>query len=100
MKKAEIEHKAALISLGCLACLRIHGPHAPGHTELHHFRGGGWGRGDYTTLIPLCIEHHRGDTGLHGLGTKGFDTKYAKSHGFTQRDLLEDARAMTGWVAA
>lgn len=87
MTKAELIHKGKLAQLGCLACLRIHGAHDPGPVELHHLRTGGWGKGDYKTLIPLCPEHHRGQSGVHGLGTKGFD----KAHPFTQRDLLEDA---------
>jgi hypothetical protein len=85
--KDEREHKRRLADLGCMACRRIHGPHAPGPVELHHLRTGGWGKGDYRTLIPLCVEHHRGGTGVHGLGTKGF----ARHHGFDQQDLLGDA---------
>ena len=84
MTKAEREHKSRLAELGCMVCLRLFGPHAPGPVELHHYRGGGWGKGDYKTLIPLCVEHHRGASGVHGLGTKGF----AKTYGFDQSDLL------------
>lgn len=54
-------------------------------------RGGrGWGKGDYTTLIPLCTEHHRGNTGVHGLGTKAFP----KHYGFTEEDLLNDVTCL------
>ena len=87
MTKDEKQHKSKLADLGCMACRRIFGPHTPGPVELHHYRGGGWGKGDYKTLIPLCVEHHRGNQGIHGLGTKGFDKFYL----FTQRDLLNDA---------
>jgi hypothetical protein len=80
----EQAHKAAVAALGCAVCWRLHGPHDPGPVELHHLRGDGWGKGDYTTLIPLCVEHHRGDTGVHGLGVKGFP----KHYGFDQHDLL------------
>lgn len=90
MTKDEKVHKSKLAELGCMACRRIFGPHTPGPVELHHYRGGGWGKGDYKTLIPLCVEHHRGNQGIHGLGTKGFDKFYP----FTQRDLLNDALAM------
>jgi hypothetical protein len=83
----EMIHKGRLASLGCMACRRIHGPHEPGPVELHHLREGGWGKGDYKTLMPLCVDHHRGPSGVHGLGTKGF----ADHYGFTQRDLLNDA---------
>lgn len=87
MTKDERTHKNKLAELGCMACRRLHGPHAPGPVELHHLRTGGWGKGDYKTLIPLCPEHHRGQTGVHGMGTKAFDRAYP----FTQADLLADA---------
>lgn len=87
MTKEERVHKERLAGLGCMACLRIHGPHEPGPVELHHLRTGGWGKGDHRTLIPLCVEHHRGATGVHGLGTKAFP----RHHGFDQQDLLADA---------
>ena len=90
MTKAERAHKAKLVELGCMACRRIHGPHQPGPVELHHLRTGGWGKGDYRTLIPLCFHHHRGWLGVHTLGTKGFDAHWCL-HGFTQADLLADA---------
>ena len=95
MTKAERTHKDRLAAMGCLACLRIHGPHEPGPVELHHYRGGGWGRGGYLTLIGLCVEHHRGKFGVHGLGTKAFDAHYSDAaiyeRPFTQADLLADA---------
>ena len=84
MSKAELIHKGKVAALGCAYCNFIHGPHTPGPVELHHFRGGGWGKGDYKTLIPLCPEHHRGKTGVHGLGTKAFD----RMSGTTQQELL------------
>lgn len=85
--KDEATHKANLARLGCMVCRRLYGQHQPGPVELHHYRGGGWGKGDYTTLMPLCYEHHRGHTGVHGLGTKAFSAHY----GFDQGDLLNDA---------
>ena len=84
MSKAELIHKGKVAALGCAYCNFIHGPHAPGPVELHHLRSGGWGKGDYKTLIPLCPEHHRGITGVHGLGTKAFD----RMSGTTQQELL------------
>jgi hypothetical protein len=84
----EKKHKARLAEIGCMVCKRIYEAHEPGPVELHHLREGGWGKGDYTTLIPLCVEHHRGNTGVHGLGTKGFTAYY----GFSQQDLLDDTK--------
>ena len=84
MSKAELIHKGKVAALGCAYCNFLHGPHNPGPVELHHLRSGGWGKGDYKTLIPLCVEHHRGKTGVHGLGTKAF----ARMSGTTQQELL------------
>lgn len=91
MTKAELIHKDKLARLGCMACKRLYGEHEPAPVELHHLRTGGWGKGDYKTLIPLCREHHQGNSGVHGMGTKGFDRHY----GFTQQDLLNDALEAT-----
>ena len=92
MTLAEKEHKAAVARLGCMICRRLFDnlELLDSPVELHHARSGrGWGKGDYTTLIPLCYEHHRGNTGVHGLGsTKGLFKKY----GFTEEDLLNDTR--------
>lgn len=92
MTKAELIHKGRLAQLGCMACRRIHGPHDPGPVELHHLRTGGWGKGGFKTLMPLCPGHHRGSMGVHGMGTRAFERHY----GFTQQDLLNDALALIG----
>ena len=86
MTQDEKDHKAALASLGCMLCWRLFG-FSDAEVELHHRREGGWGKGDYKTLIPLCYPHHRGDQGVHGLGTKAFVLVY----GVTQQQLLDDA---------
>ena len=43
-------------------------------------------RASHLDVLPLCVEHHRGNFGVHGLGTKGFP----KHWGFTEQDLLAD----------
>ena len=95
MTNDEREHKARLAELGCMACRRLFPYLEPGPVELHHLREGGWGKGDYMTLIPLCREHHRGDSGVHGMGTKGFPKRY----GFDQADMLMDALTLLGVAA-
>lgn len=85
MIKAEMTHKNKLAGLGCMLCLHIHGKHDPAPVELHHLRSGGFGKGDYTTLIPLCFNHHRGQGGIHHMGTKAFERHY----GITQQQLLD-----------
>jgi len=81
---------SAVAELGCSVCRRMGYPGTP--AELHHPRSGvGAGRRSSNwDVIPLCPEHHRGNTGVHGLGTKGFP----KYWGFTESDLLEDVKAL------
>jgi len=85
MTKDEKRHKEKLVSLGCALCWHIHGPHEPGPVELHHLRGGGWGRGGYKTLIPLDYNHHRGPDGIHTMGTRAWERNF----GITQKELLD-----------
>lgn len=87
---AERKHMSRVAELGCVVCKRIYGPHDPGPVELHHPRSGtGMAkRASHMNVLPLCVEHHRGKTGVHGLGTKGFP----KHWGFTESDLLSDVR--------
>ena len=92
MTKAEKEHKSKVAALGCALCYHLHGEHEPGPVELHHLRSGGWGKGDFMTLIPLCAEHHRGNSGIHGMGTKAFERHY----GVTQQELIDWALSRVG----
>lgn len=85
MTKAELKHKAKIANMACMICERIHGQHPGGHVELHHLRTGGWGKGDYKTLIPLCVNHHRGQEGIHHMGTKAWERHFDVS----QKDLLD-----------
>lgn len=39
-------------------------------------------------VIPLCYEHHRGATGLHGLGKRAFEREY----GLSELDLLDQTK--------
>jgi len=82
----EKKHMSAVSELGCAVCRRMGYEGTP--AELHHPRrlAGGWGRSSHMSVIPLCPEHHRGATGLHGLGTKGF----VKHYGYDEADLLKD----------
>ena len=82
-------HMDRVAKLGCIVCWRVYGLFQP-LVELHHPRKGtGMGqRAAHEDVLPLCYEHHRGDTGVHGLGTKGFE----KHYGFSESDLLDDVR--------
>ena len=84
MTLAESRHKNAVAAIGCILCVRLGYGETP--AELHHLRTGGWGKGDYKTLMGLCPEHHRGNTGIHGMGTRAFERYYE----VTQQELLDD----------
>lgn len=91
---ANKEHMGRVAQLPCAVCWRLgfttHG------VEVHHLRAGqGSLRGSDFDTLPLCPEHHRGKTGVHGLGTKGFP----KHYGFTELDLLADTREKLGLSA-
>jgi hypothetical protein len=87
---AERKHMNAVAELGCAVCRRMGYQGTP--AELHHKRAGtGAGlRSSNFDVIPLCPEHHRGKTGIHGLGTKGFP----KHWGYDESDLLMDTRLL------
>jgi len=82
----EKKHMNRVAELGCAVCRRQGYEGTP--AELHHKRAGtGAGRrSSHYDVIPLCPEHHRGATGLHGLGTKGFPKRY----GYDEDDLLKE----------
>lgn len=88
--KAEKQHMSRVAELGCAVCRRMGYAGTP--AELHHKRAGtGAGRrSSHMEVIPLCPEHHRGKTGVHGLGTKGFP----KHWGYTEDDLLADVQKL------
>ena len=67
-----------------LSCAICHGE----PVELHHIREGQGAaqRAQHTLVLPLCPEHHRGASGVHGLGTKGFYARYKKD----EIDLLAE----------
>jgi len=90
MNKDEKRHLSAVAALGCCICRRMGFMDTP--AEIHHIRygtGKGQRASDFDTL-PLCPEHHRGKTGLHGLGSKGFVTHY----GVTEHELLEEVQKL------
>ncbi|NDD13008.1 MAG: hypothetical protein EB072_10265 [Betaproteobacteria bacterium] len=83
MRKADKSHMNRIAEIGCILCAHLGTPGTP--AEIHHPRSGvGMGRkAGHSEAIPLCPEHHRGKTGVHGLGTKGFP----KHYGITEQEL-------------
>ena len=80
MNKEQRNHYDKVARLCCILCRHL----KLGETacEIHHIRRAG--KRDTAPVIGLCPEHHRGDTGVHGLGRKAFEKKY----GLTEEDLL------------
>jgi len=90
MTKDEKKHLDLLSQLGCIVCARLGYGETP--AEIHHPRKGtGLAlRASHFDAIPLCPKHHRGQSGVHGMGTKGF----AKHYGFDESDLLETTKLL------
>lgn len=82
--KQERAYMSAQADAGCILCRYLGLGDTP--AEIHHLRDGvGAGqRNSNLKSIPLCREHHRGDTGYHGLGRRAFEREY----GVTEMDLL------------
>jgi hypothetical protein len=73
-----------IAELGCILCSEVLGIEDGSPAEIHHVRRYGAVR-SASPVLPLCPEHHRGNSGVHGLGTKGFENKW----GVTYAWLLE-----------
>jgi hypothetical protein len=82
MSKEQKEHYDKIARLGCILCLYKGYKGTP--CEIHHIRRLG-GKRDNAPVIGLCYEHHRGNTGVHGMGKKAF----AAVHGISEDLLLE-----------
>jgi len=74
LKKAEKELYGKIASMGCILCLHL--GYGPTPCEIHHIRRFG-GKRENAEVIGLCPEHHRGNSGVHGLGRKGFESRYS-----------------------
>ena len=102
MKKSESKYLAKVADIGCIICYRNGYSGTP--AEIHHIRGMGLGMGvrnSHSNVIPLCPEHHRGNTGYHGLGRKAFERRYGVTEQELQTQLTEllneDQSREEGW---
>lgn len=78
------KHKDRVAAIGCILCRHLGYGETP--PQLHHIRedqGMSQRASDYL-VVPLCREHHQGDTGFHGLGEREFERRYKLS----ELDLL------------
>lgn len=73
MNKAERAHVDKVASAGCVICHMLGNGHVD--PEIHHVAEGS-GLRSWFAIAGLCPEHHRGKTGLHGMGTKRFCAAY------------------------
>jgi hypothetical protein len=87
MTKDERKYFDRIARLGCSLCRHLGYGESP--AEIHHLRRYG-GKRSLAEVIPLCPEHHRGNTGLHELGRKGFEKKY----GIDEDYLLEQTKGL------
>ena len=88
MRKADKEYLSKVAEIGCIICYRAGYPETP--CEIHHIRDVGLGlgvRNSHTNTLPLCLNHHRGNEGIHGMGRKAWERKYS-----TQQELLEQVQ--------
>jgi hypothetical protein len=84
--KAEKLHYAKVANIGCSLCRYLGYGESP--PELHHIRRAG--KRSNAPVIPLCPEHHRGNTGIHGMGRKAFEREYK----VTEEELLEQTESL------
>ena len=88
MRKREAEYLSKVADIGCIICYRAGYFGTP--AEIHHIRGLGLGMGvrnSHYNVLPLCPEHHRGNTGYHGMGRKAFERKYEVTEAELQQQV-------------
>jgi len=66
------DHMEKVAAAGCVLCHEIGLGYVP--AEVHHVFDSA-ARSDFLT-VGLCVEHHRGGTGFHGLGEREFNRRY------------------------
>jgi len=85
MNKKDKKRHDDIARLGCVLCYYLGINDTP--AELHHVRRFG-GKRSTAPILPLCTEHHRGATGVHGLGAKAFE-KYHQVEFDTLIEIVE-----------
>ena len=90
MTKTEKAHYDKVARLGCILCKLVLG-YDDTPAEIHHIRRYG-GKRSLAPVIGLCPEHHRGNSGIHGLGKRGFEARY----GIDEQALLQQTMELIG----
>lgn len=76
MSAASERHLDRVRASGCVICKRL--GYEVTRAEAHHARdgvGAAQRNSDWMTM-GLCPEHHRGTSGVHGMGTRAFERTY------------------------
>ena len=84
MSAAGIRYMGLVAQLPCVICVLLGQP-SP-QVEVHHVATGSGVRSDFG-VAPLCPEHHRGQSGFHGMGSRAFCSLY-RIPGETEYGLL------------
>jgi len=76
MSAAGERHLERVRESGCVICVRL--GYSVTRAEAHHARAGVGGaqRNSHWMSMGLCPEHHRGSSGIHGMGTRAFERTY------------------------
>ena len=94
MTKVERKYLDRVASLGCAICRRLGYGETP--PQIHHQRTGVGKslRASHYNVIPLCPEHHLGNTGIHGMGLRAFEREYQ----ITEIELVAETQSSLGYA--
>ena len=84
MTIASKKRLSRIADMGCVLCNHLGYGATP--AQIHHRRTGtGLMRASDDDVIPLCVQHHTGPMGIHGMGRRAWEI----FHGVTELELLE-----------
>ena len=86
MSKTDPSTLSKIAELGCCVCRKIGYPGTPAEFHMFSIKQFKNSTKRVKAVLPICPPHHRGATGIHGLGKR----KFEKTYGFTIAELLED----------
>lgn len=79
MTTAEKRHLDRVARSGCALCRHLGLGDTPAEVNHPRFSEGIGQRASHWLAIGLCPEHHRGASGIHGLGVREFERRYKVS---------------------